>query len=86
MTDTLTVQEAAEEAKVSQRTMYDLLRQGKVKAHKFGGVWRIRSQDLWAATLYSPRAGDSDPMPRPNRSTFDDELEKAREKRRRRAA
>jgi excisionase family DNA binding protein len=40
-TKILTVQQAAEQLQVSQRTVYQWLRNGKIPGRKIGKVWRL---------------------------------------------
>ena len=42
----LTVKEAAQRLRVSDRTLYRWLYANKIKAYKFGGVWRIKAEEF----------------------------------------
>jgi excisionase family DNA binding protein len=44
-----TLKEAAEKLKLGKRTLYDLVRQGKVPAAKFGHEWRFEESTLLRA-------------------------------------
>lgn len=41
-----TLQEVAQILKVSERTLYRWLKDGKLKAHKVGRHWRVKEEDL----------------------------------------
>jgi excisionase family DNA binding protein len=45
----LTFKEAAEKLKLGKRTLYDLVRQGKIPAAKFGHEWRFEESTLLRA-------------------------------------
>ena len=85
---TLTVNQAAARLNLCTKTIYDLVNAGTIPAYKSGRVWRIDEAEMLSALRYVPqgRSREPDPMPRPTRSTFDDELAKRREERRRRVA
>ena len=44
----LTLREVAELLKLSEKTIYRLVQQGKIPAFKVGGSWRFRSSDIEA--------------------------------------
>lgn len=48
----LTIEEAAGQLRVSERTIYDMVRAGKIEAFKVGRVWRIPEEALWDALRY----------------------------------
>lgn len=41
-----TLQEVAKILKVSERTLYRWIKDGKLKAHKVGRNWRVKEEDL----------------------------------------
>lgn len=41
-----TPEEAAAKLKIARRTMYQWLRQGKIKGQKLGNMWRISEAEL----------------------------------------
>ncbi len=45
----LTLQEAAQFAKVHWQTLRRMIKSGQLKAYKFGRTWRIKPADLEAA-------------------------------------
>jgi excisionase family DNA binding protein len=45
----LTFKEAAQTHKLGKRTLYDLVRQGKIPAAKFGHEWRFEVSSLLRA-------------------------------------
>ncbi|TMB70116.1 MAG: helix-turn-helix domain-containing protein [Chloroflexi bacterium] len=49
----LTPEQVAERLQVTERTVYDWLRRGKLPALKLGRLWRIRPEDLEAFLLGS---------------------------------
>ena len=57
MPDFITVKEASELLRVTDRTLYDLCRQGKVPgAAKIGGQWRLDREKLLA---YLAKGGEA---------------------------
>ena len=48
LTVTFTVQEVAKHLKVSEITIYRLLKKGEIASYKVGKVWRIDEKDLKA--------------------------------------
>ena len=42
----LTLKEVAKEIKVTRRTIYRWIKDGKLKAIKTGGIWRVREEDF----------------------------------------
>ena len=44
--DILTAEEASEALRVGYNALYELLNEGKVKAHKNGRVWRIPKDSI----------------------------------------
>ena len=44
--DILTVEEACEALRVGYNAMYELLKNGKLKAYKNGRVWRIPKESI----------------------------------------
>ena len=44
--DILTIREVADYLKVTERTLYRLVQDGKLPAFKVGNSWRFRRQDL----------------------------------------
>lgn len=44
--DILTIREVADYLKVTERTLYRLVQDGKVPAFKVGNSWRFRREDL----------------------------------------
>ena len=46
--DILTIKEVAEYLKVTERTLYRLVQEGKIPAFKVGGSWRFQLADIEA--------------------------------------
>lgn len=44
--DILTIREVADYLKVTERTLYRLVQEGKLPAFKVGNSWRFRREDL----------------------------------------
>jgi excisionase family DNA binding protein len=44
----LTVEEVAERARVSSKTVYRAIWSGRLKAYRVGGQWRITESAMWA--------------------------------------
>ena len=44
--DILTVEEVCEALRMGYNAVYDLLNEGKLKAYKYGRVWRIPKESL----------------------------------------
>ena len=44
--DILTIREVADDLKVTERTLYRLVQEGKLPAFKVGNSWRFRREDL----------------------------------------
>lgn len=40
------IQEIAEALHVTRRTLYNYLKQGRLKAVKIGGIWRVTEENL----------------------------------------
>lgn len=55
-----TPDEAAQVVGVTRRTFYSYMKDGRIKAHKVGGRWMIRHEDL-AAFLSGQSDGESRP-------------------------
>ncbi len=52
-----TPEAAAQIAGVTRRTFYSYMKNGRIRAHKVGGRWRITHSDL-TAFLYGPEDGE----------------------------
>jgi excisionase family DNA binding protein len=63
MEDLYTVKEAAAKLKVSDRSVLDWLRAGKLRGLRAGKAWRIKESDL-EAFLHEPREPDEAAKPR----------------------
>ena len=50
----LTTDEVAEILNITQRTVYNYIKTGELKAHKMGKYWRIFPEDLRAFILSKP--------------------------------
>jgi excisionase family DNA binding protein len=48
MTELLCIKEACQRLRLSERTVYQLARDGKIPARKIGGGWRIPINELMA--------------------------------------
>lgn len=59
----LTPEQAADHLQVSRRTVYTLLRQGKLPGKKIGGSWRL------SATALEQFLSQPDPQPTTTRTT-----------------
>ncbi len=46
--DILTIKEVAEYLKITERTLYRLVQEGKIPAFKVGGSWRFQLSDIKA--------------------------------------
>lgn len=44
----LTVKEVAAHLNISSRTVYRMVHQGLIPAHRVGGLWRFRAQEIYA--------------------------------------
>ncbi len=57
MLEILTLEQVADYLKVTPRTVYSLVREGKLPAFKLGGVWRFRWSELqsWIDTALESR-------------------------------
>lgn len=65
----LTVEEAAARLRVCERTVYDMIRSGRIEAFKPGAHYRIPEEAMWEALrVRRDREVSRDPMPRPRRS------------------
>lgn len=64
----LTVSEAAKRLRVCERTVYEMIRSGRVEAYRAGTHYRIPEQAMWEALRVRTERTDPDPMPRPRRS------------------
>jgi excisionase family DNA binding protein len=62
MEDLYTVKEAAAKLKVSDRSVLDWLRAGKLRGLRAGKAWRIKESDL-EAFLHEPREPDKATKP-----------------------
>jgi excisionase family DNA binding protein len=62
MEDLYTVKEAAVKLKVSERSVLDWLRAGKLRGLRAGKAWRIKESDL-EAFLHDPRELDEATKP-----------------------
>jgi excisionase family DNA binding protein len=56
MADLLTIDEAAAKLKLKSATVRTWIRQGKLKAVKFGRIWRIKAEDLEDFIAHPPRS------------------------------
>lgn len=56
--DILTIREVAEYLKVTERTLYRLVQDGKLPAFKVGNSWRFRREDLERWISEQSRGGE----------------------------
>ncbi len=57
--DILTIREVADYLKVTERTLYRLVKDGELPAFKVGNSWRFRREDIsaWIGTQTTSRRG-----------------------------
>lgn len=56
--DILTIREVADYLKVTERTLYRLVQNGKLPAFKVGNSWRFRREDLERWISEQSRSGE----------------------------